>query len=380
MAGSVAPEVDTRRHAGGGALAGAGRSRLERAVGPHSARDAVRQPREGPRADLPRRQAPRLDRPRREERAAGLGQDARAKRRQDGHHRRQSGASASTSGRGRQRSCSTSRTPTGTRTGTSSAWTSTRARSATSHPSGRARPDHGRPSRLPRRAARRAQQARPPALDVYRLNVSTGALTLDTENPGDVSAGRPTPEFQVRAAQAATPDGGTEIRDARRRQGADWRSWIKVGPGRDPRASSTSRPTASRPSSSRRSAATTLAWSERVLATGEEEGRRLLPGGRAGAVLVHPKKHSRPGRRLRAGPLRWRSSTPDVKADFDGLANLFDGRLRDRQPRRQGRELAGGLHLRPGPDPLLRLGTGEPEGHVPLRPPAPAGGPAAGHR
>jgi len=65
--------------------------------------------------------------------------------------------------------------------------------------------------------------------DVYRLNLQTGALVLDTENPGDVVGWLTDGDFQVRGAQVTTPDGGTEIRvrdDAK----SPWRSWIKVGP------------------------------------------------------------------------------------------------------------------------------------------------------
>ncbi len=66
-------------------------------------------------------------------------------------------------------------------------------------------------------------------MDVYRLNLKTGALMLDTENPGDVAGWGTDAKFQVRAAQAQTPDGGTEIRvrdDAK----ATWKTLLKVGP------------------------------------------------------------------------------------------------------------------------------------------------------
>src|ERR1051326_2005356 len=65
--------------------------------------------------------------------------------------------------------------------------------------------------------------------DVYRLNLKTGGLVLDTENPGDVSGWAADPQFQVRAAQVQTPDGGTEIR-IREDVKSRWTSWIKVGP------------------------------------------------------------------------------------------------------------------------------------------------------
>lgn len=69
----------------------------------------------------------------------------------------------------------------------------------------------------------------PKVFDVYRVNLKSGELTLDTENPGDVQGWQPDHDLQVRAAQITTPDGGTLIRvrdDAK----SPWRELIKWGP------------------------------------------------------------------------------------------------------------------------------------------------------
>lgn len=47
--------------------------------------------------------------------------------------------------------------------------------------------------------------------DVYRLDLATGAVVLETENPGNVLGWVPDADLRVRAALAATPDGGHEI-------------------------------------------------------------------------------------------------------------------------------------------------------------------------
>ena len=65
--------------------------------------------------------------------------------------------------------------------------------------------------------------------DVYRLNVRTGALELDKENPGDVGGWTADNNLQVRAAQVQLPDGGTEIR-VRDDPKSPWRSFQKWGP------------------------------------------------------------------------------------------------------------------------------------------------------
>lgn len=47
--------------------------------------------------------------------------------------------------------------------------------------------------------------------DVYRINLKNGAVEFDTENPGNIVGWTADPQFQVRAATATTPEGGTEL-------------------------------------------------------------------------------------------------------------------------------------------------------------------------
>src|SRR5262249_28995576 len=65
--------------------------------------------------------------------------------------------------------------------------------------------------------------------DVYRVNLGSGDLKLDTKNPGDVVGWDTDPKFRVRAAQAATPDGGMEVR-YRPDEKAEWKSVVKSDP------------------------------------------------------------------------------------------------------------------------------------------------------
>ncbi|PYQ32483.1 MAG: S9 family peptidase, partial [Acidobacteria bacterium] len=64
--------------------------------------------------------------------------------------------------------------------------------------------------------------------DVYRLTLSTGALVLDTQNPGDVAGWVADSNLNIRGAQVVTPDGGTEIRIRDNAQ-SPWRTWLKAG-------------------------------------------------------------------------------------------------------------------------------------------------------
>jgi len=47
--------------------------------------------------------------------------------------------------------------------------------------------------------------------DVYRINLKNGAVEFDTDNPGNIVAWTADAQFQVRAAVATTPDGGSDL-------------------------------------------------------------------------------------------------------------------------------------------------------------------------
>ena len=65
--------------------------------------------------------------------------------------------------------------------------------------------------------------------DVHRLNLKTGELTMDTENPGDVVGWNADNAMQVRAATAVLPGFIQEVR-IREAPGSPWKSFQKFGP------------------------------------------------------------------------------------------------------------------------------------------------------
>jgi len=68
----------------------------------------------------------------------------------------------------------------------------------------------------------------PQVFDLYRLNLVTGALALDTENPGDVGGWVTDHNFVVRVAVATDrQDGGTIIR-VRDGKGSPWRELLRL--------------------------------------------------------------------------------------------------------------------------------------------------------
>ena len=204
-------------------------------------------------------------------------------------------------------------------------------------------------------------------------------LVLDTENPGDVVGWAADPKFQVRAAQVATPDGGTEIRIRDDEQGR-LEELDQGRPGGDPRLPGLHR---------RRQVGHPhlldrqrhrAGWSSASIATGAEKVAGRLARGRRGRARDPPRRARRAGRRLRARPQPLEGDRPLGQGGLRGHRQAPRRRLLARQPRQRRRHLAGRLHLRPRADPLLLLGPRGEEGDVPLRPPAEARGPAAAPR
>jgi dipeptidyl aminopeptidase/acylaminoacyl peptidase len=65
--------------------------------------------------------------------------------------------------------------------------------------------------------------------DIYRLDLRTGTLEMDTENPGDVAGWHADHNLQVRVAQVMTADGSTVIR-VRNDAQSPWRELMQWGP------------------------------------------------------------------------------------------------------------------------------------------------------
>jgi dipeptidyl aminopeptidase/acylaminoacyl peptidase len=161
------------------------------------------------------------------------------------------------------------------------------------------------------------------AFDVHRLDIVTGAVVLDTENPGDVVGWGADPRLAVRAAQVATAEGGTEIR-IREADRSPWKSWIKVGPEEilgfegftaDGRSAILT-------SSIGNDTARVV---ERNIATGAEKVLASSPEVDAGKVLIHPRRHVVEAVAFAPGRSSWTVVDPSVKADFEAIARLSDG-------------------------------------------------------
>ena len=159
--------------------------------------------------------------------------------------------------------------------------------------------------------------------DVYRLTLSTGALVLDTKNPGDVAGWANDPNMIVVAAQVATPDGGTEIR-VRDNATSPWRTFLKVGAEEILDVVGTSADgKALRLESS--IGADTARLIEKNMAAGAEKVIASSDQVDVGIVLVNPKTYAVEAVSFEPGRRTWKIIDPSVQADFDAIKKLDDG-------------------------------------------------------
>ncbi len=159
--------------------------------------------------------------------------------------------------------------------------------------------------------------------DVYRLNLKTGGLVLDTENPGDVSGWDADAKLQIRGATIKTPDGGTELRvrdDAK----SPWRSWIKVGPEEilDLIGFTADGKGAVLRSSIGYDTARVV---KRDLATNAENMIAFSDAVDAGGFLMNPDTKVVEAVAFAPGRSEWRVIDPAVKDDLEGIKKLLDG-------------------------------------------------------
>ncbi len=153
--------------------------------------------------------------------------------------------------------------------------------------------------------------------DVYRIDLTTGEVKLEEENPGDVVGWLADPEFKVRGATAARPDGGFEIR-VRETPGSEWRTLLSWGPEEEGSAYGF---TADGESVY---VGTTLGSDTQQLrivdVTGGQESLLASdPFVDLADVLVHPTEHRIQAVGFNEDRLRWQPLDPQVAPDLEFL-------------------------------------------------------------
>jgi dipeptidyl aminopeptidase/acylaminoacyl peptidase len=163
--------------------------------------------------------------------------------------------------------------------------------------------------------------------DVYRLNLKTGELKLDTENPGDVVSWMADNRMKVRAAGSFQPDGGQEIR-VRQDVSSPWRVLQKWGPeefwggadGFSPDDKAV-RLVSSAGANSRRLVEVDIATGKtRVLAEDPQYDVR--------EPMMHPQNQTLQAVSFLRARLEWEIIDKSVKKDFDAIRKVREGDFR----------------------------------------------------
>ena len=161
--------------------------------------------------------------------------------------------------------------------------------------------------------------------DVYRINLQTGETILDTENPGNVIGWTTDADLDVRAALAATPDGGHEIW-VRNSMSDPWKTILTIGP--DDQGGPVD---FSEDGNTLYYVSSVDANAERLLAMNLGTGKVTVvaedPEYDVSGVFVNPITRKIEAVSFYKDKLMWKVLDDSVKADFAALERIRDGEL-----------------------------------------------------
>lgn len=163
------------------------------------------------------------------------------------------------------------------------------------------------------------------AFDIYRVDLTSGALTLDTENPGDVLGWVTDPDFQIRAAQAQNPVDASTVLRVRDSRDAPWRTLLTLPFGENGGIDDFSADGKSLYVET--SVGADTARLVRVDAASGKELETIAVDAKVdvGGVIIHPDTHLVQAVGFNYLKNEWRVLDPAVKADFEALAKIGRG-------------------------------------------------------
>ncbi len=159
--------------------------------------------------------------------------------------------------------------------------------------------------------------------DAYRLTLSTGDLDRLAKNPGNVVGWVADSNFEVRAAMAATPEGGFDLL---LREGDDWRpflSWDKEDALSSGPVGFTQGDTKMYLLDSRGANAARLVLLD--LTSGETETLVEDPRYDVSEVMVHPETHAAQAAAVQRARTEWIPLDDTLREDFEAIENLGRG-------------------------------------------------------
>jgi dipeptidyl aminopeptidase/acylaminoacyl peptidase len=163
-------------------------------------------------------------------------------------------------------------------------------------------------------------------MDVWRIDLRTGAATLEVENPGDVIWWVADDELVVRAARVRTADDGFEVR-VRTDTASPWRTLLSAAPdegvfplgfnhdGREVFLLSSL-------------GSDTIRVVARAI---ESDGERVvasMDGFDAERVMIHPSRQAIEAVSFEPGRRQWCGIDPGIAADFEAIRGLDAGDFR----------------------------------------------------
>jgi dipeptidyl aminopeptidase/acylaminoacyl peptidase len=167
----------------------------------------------------------------------------------------------------------------------------------------------------------------PSVFDMYRIDLPTGEITLDTENPGDVLGWLTDADFRIRAAEAKDPETGDDIIRVRDDDEAGWRDLIRFPFGENGGAYGFNKSGDTLFITSSLASDTT-----RLLAvdprTGEVQ-RELAedPKSDVSGVIVHPTEHRIQAVEFDYLKPEWTLLDDSLKPDFEYLRGVARGEI-----------------------------------------------------
>jgi dipeptidyl aminopeptidase/acylaminoacyl peptidase len=163
-------------------------------------------------------------------------------------------------------------------------------------------------------------------MDVWRIDLRTGAATLEVENPGDVAWWIADEDLVVRAARVRNPDDGFEVR-VRADSAAPWRTLLSTAPDewvfpldftKDGRVLILLSSLGS----------DTIRVVTRQIESSAETVVASMDGLDAERVMIHPTRKVIEAVAFEPGRRQWCVIDPGIAADFEAIRNLDDGDFR----------------------------------------------------
>ena len=161
--------------------------------------------------------------------------------------------------------------------------------------------------------------------DVYRVDLNSGAITLDTENPGDVLGWVTDPDFQIRAAQAQNPQDASTVLRVRDSRTAPWRTLLTLPFGENGGIDDFSADGKSLYVETSVGADTARLVKVDIVSGKELETIAVDPRVDVGGVIIHPDTHLVQAVGFNYLKNEWLVLDSAIKADFEVLAKIGRG-------------------------------------------------------